>query len=525
MLNDQTSRRDWLWLALLGLLVHGLWGLRLDYPTYFDAYFYTINARRLADGAGLTTEVIWQFLDGLTTLPAPAFTYWMPLPSLLAAGGYLLIDSFRGAQLPFWLMAGLLPLLSYAISWRLMGNRRQALMAALFTMAGGYYTAYFAQPSTFALFGFVGGGCLLALAVGVEQRTASIWLLAGLLAGLAHLTRADGVLLVGLGGLLWLQMVVSDWRRSGLAWRRAIGLLAALVGGYLLVMGGWFWRTYQVTGRPLSTVGTQTIFLTTYDDLFAYGRSFTLENYLAWGWGNILRSNLRAVWLAAQTFVGVTGLTAFTGFMVWGWLRLLRRSETRDFLRPFTWYAVLLYSVMSLVFTFPGQRGSLLHSSTALWPWSMALAAAGIDFAVEWAAKRRRSWRPRQAKRLFSVAFVVMVWLISLTVSGRLSLGDEDVAVFEAVGQQVPNDAVVMIGDAPGFHYHTDLHAMSVPNEPVDGLLEAAADLGVTHVLLSPDHPQPLDDLYTGEVVDSRLQQIWVDETGAYRLYRVAVED
>lgn len=521
MLKDRTTRRDWLWLALLGLLVHGLWGLRLDYPSYFDAYFYTINARRLANGAGLTTEVIWQFLDAPTSLPAPAFTYWMPLPSLLAAAGYWLIDSFRGAQIPFWLMTGLLPLLSYAISWHLMSNRRQARVAALFTLGGGYYAAYFVQPSTFALFGLVGAGCLLALAMALKRRTARIWLLTGLLAGLAHLTRADGVLLIGLGGLLWLQMVIAGWRQGELAWQRAAWQLAALLVGYLLVMGGWFWRTYQVTGRPLSTVGTQTIFLTTYDDLFAYGRSFTLENYLAWGWGNILRSKLRAIWLATQTFVAVTGLTAFTGFMIWGWLRLLRRSETRRFLLPFTWYTVLLYGVMSLVFTFPGQRGSLLHSSTALWPWSMALAAAGIDFAVEWIAKKRRSWRPRQAKRLFSVAFVVMVLLISLVISQRLSLGDEEVAVFKSVARQVPDDAVVMIGGAPDFHYHTGLRAMSVPNEPVDGLVKAATELGATHVLLSPDHPQPLDEVYTGDLTDSRLQEIWTDDTGEYQLYRI----
>lgn len=522
-----TIRRDLLWIFILSGIVQALWGARLHHPAYFDAYYYTIGGQNLANGQGFTANVIWQYLDAPDGLPAPTFTYWMPLPALLAALGYKVTGTFRGAQAPFWLMAALLPLLSYLIAWRLSRQRWQAVTAALFTMAGGYYAAYWIQPSTFALFGFVGGLFLLVMAVAVERETAVHWAAAGVLAGLGHLARADGLLLAGVAGLLWLhlfikrRLAVGDWRIRN--YQSLISNLILFGFGYLLVMGGWFWHTYQLTGRPLSTVGTQTIFLTQYNDVFAYGRSFTAADYLAWGWWNILQSKVKAVWLALQTFVAVTGLTAFSFFMVWGWVRLGRKPETKLFLRPFTWYTLLLYAVMSLVFTFPGQRGSLLHSSTALWPWSMALAVGGLDAAVDWIAARRRSWRPEQAKRIFAAAFVVMVWVISWAVTQRLPLGDEEAAVYEQVAAMLPPDAVVMYGAPADFHYHTGLPAIATPAEPLPVVLQAADRYGAAYLLLDPDRPPPLDGLYEGSETNERVVKIW--EADGYQLYRLGGEE
>jgi hypothetical protein len=210
----------------------------------------------LAQGAGFKEMIIWQFLDDPAGLPTPSHTYWMPLPSIIASLGYRLTGTFGGAQLPFWLMGGLLPLLAFAISWQLVGLRWQAWVAAMFTAAGSFYAAFLSQPTTFAPFAWAGGGCLLLLAL--AHRTQSTrywhWLLAGILAGLAHLTRADGLLFLFLGlAFLGWQMWQARSAESPTLIRAYAPLLALLLGGYLLVMGGWFVHSWQVTGRPLST--------------------------------------------------------------------------------------------------------------------------------------------------------------------------------------------------------------------------------------------------------------------------------
>lgn len=507
------ERPDWLWLALLGLALQAVWAWRLQHPSYFDAYYYATNGQRLADGYGFTEQIIWQFLDDPQGLPTPSHTYWMPLPSLLAAAGYKLWPSFRGMQLPFWLLAGLLPLLAFGISWRLSGTRWQAWTAALFTASGGFYNTFWSQPSTFAPIAWLGGGCLWALGTAVTHNQRRHWFLAGLLAGLAHLTRADGVLFLLVGVWVWL---VNVWaRRRGddgnsvasqfpppsrpynatlHSPRSTLHTPLSLLLGYLLIMSPWFWHNWQLLGRLLPTSGTQTIFLTTYDDLFAYGRSFTLSSYLAWGWNNILWSKLVALGEAGQLFGAVACLIFLTPLVVWGWWGVRKRP----FPHPFTWYTLTLFAVMVLLFTFPAGRGSLLHSSAAIWPWLMALAAAGLGFATDWRTARWPHPNPEQMKRIYAGMFVAVA-LVMTAVIGWLRTPERDyVALFEQVAAMVPETAVVMVGNAPGFYYHTGLSAITIPNEPPDVLLAVAQRYGATHLLLDKDTPLPLRDIYQG---------------------------
>ena len=493
----QTPARDWWSIALIGLLVQLFWATQLTQPTYMDAYYYTTNGQQLANGNGFTESIIWQFLDEPTTIPTPSHTYWMPLPSLLAAIGYTVSASFGGAQLMFWLLAGSLPLLTFMISYGLTAVRWQAWTAACLTVCGGFYARLWTQPSTFAPFAWTGGLCLLCLAYGLRRDTVTRWwLLAGMMAGLAHLTRADGglFLLVG-GGLL-----LVEWRQ-GVRYVLVNGLLLGL--GYLLVMGGWFAHNWVVLGRPLTTVGTQTIFLTTYDDLFAYGRAFDWSHLQAWGWDNILQSRLRGAWLTIQSFVAVSCLIFLTPFVLWGWAYYRRR-----FIRPFVWYTIALSVTMSFIFTFPGGRGGFFHSSAAFWPWVLALGVAGLDRAIDWVAVRRSQWQPTQAKPIFAMGFVGLALFLSLGIGLARNDTLDEGAIYASMQTQLPETAVVMVGNPPSFYYHTKLAAVSVPNEPLPILLQAAEQYQVTHLILDANRPRPLATVYQGELSTEVLQLV-----------------
>ena len=516
-------RSDVFLIALLGLTVQAFWALRLAHPSYMDAYYYATNGQRLAEGHGFTEMIIWQFLDESEGLPTPSHTYWMPLPSLLAAAGYRFIDHFRGAQLPFWLLAGSLPVLSFIISRQLAGERWQAWTAAMLTASGGFYNVFFNQPATFAPFAWAGGLCLLFQAFGSQRRVWYWWLLAGLTAGLAHLTRADGLLLLVVGILVGIRdwrLEIGDWRLNASPISNLQSLIfkaGPLLLGYFVIMGGWFIRNWLVLGRPLSAVGAQTIFLTTYDDLFAYGRSFDLANLATWGWDNVLYSRMTGISLALQTFVAVNCLIFLTPFVLWGWIALGRQPLKRPLLRPMTWYTLALFASMSLIFTFPGGRGGLFHSSAALWPWFMALAAGGIGLAVDWAAVRLSHWQPQRAKRIFAGLFVTVAFVLSFALGIMRTLDNSESAIYKEIGAALPSTAVVMVGNAPGFHYYTNLAAVSVPNEPINVVMEAAGRYGVTYLVLDEDHPHPLDDLYQGNIQLPLIRLI--DSYGPVKLY------
>jgi hypothetical protein len=175
-------------------------------------------------------------------------------------------------------------------------------------------------------------------------------------------------------------------------------------------------------------------------------------------------------------------------------------------------YGLLLLAVFTVVLPFPGARGGLFHSGGALLPFINALAVLGLDTAVDWAAARRRRWRPAAAKRVFGAGLVVMaVALSGFIYTGRVlknnawnraDLGYIEVARW--INQQ-DAAAVVMVNNPPAYRYHGGGLSVAVPNEPVAVLLTAARQYGVTYLVLEANHPAPLADLYQNPALDPRL--------------------
>jgi 4-amino-4-deoxy-L-arabinose transferase-like glycosyltransferase len=501
-------------LALGGLFVLALAGSPIRQPGTMDSHYYYASGRSLLQNRALVEPYIWNYLDDPTGLPTPSHLYWMPLPSMLvAAAQWIVGPSFKAAQIPFLLLAAGLPLITYATSWALSHNRRHALVAGLLTIFSGFYLPYWTIPETFAPYAFLGGLTLYAIGRWTEHPGGRLWPLAiGLLAGLGHLCRADGVL------LLLVAIPFTAAIRSSARPRTRLPPVLLLLAGYLLVMGPWFFRNWQIMGAPLSSAGAKTVFLRSYDELFSYGTPLTLERYLAWGWGNILRSKLDAGWANLQTFVVVNNLIFLTPLCLIGAWRVRRRR----FIWPSLAFGVMLYGTMALIFTFPGARGGVFHSSAALLPAIFAVSMVGLDAAVEWAARRRPRWNPHAAKRFFSVGIVLLAagmtgFIYHGKVVGNGSWTDPawnhtDSAMIEVgdwLQTQKAGEPVVMVGNPPAFHYHTGLQAIVIPNEGVERTLQAARRYGAGYLVLDQNRPEPLAALYEGNETHPTLPVVW----------------
>ncbi len=508
------SRRGYIVMALIALLVGGVVAAGIPGPTYTDAYYYFNAGARLAGGQGLTDPYIaLTYLNAPEALPTPAHTYWMPLPSLLVA---LAGGSFRLAQAFFVLMWAALALLAFHLGATLGGSARHAWGAGLLTVFCGFYAPYLAVPETFTPFGLAGALSLMLMGQGRQRWPERSFALAGALAGIAHLTRADGLLLV------IVLVIVALWPSHPATGampgaRRARAALAGLAG-YGLVMLPWFARNWQVIGAPLPVGGTATIWLRGYNELVSYPPSMSLSNFLAWGAGNILRSRWEAFTNNLGTFVAVEGLVVLAPLIV---LALARRWRDPRLL-PVWIYAVLLHLAMTLAFAYPGYRGGLFHSAAALIPWWMALGLLGLDDAVAWLARRRRTWRPAQAQRVFTVAALVVAIVLTVTaVAGRWGKGAAGVELFAAVKAALPPDAVVMCNDPAALYYHTGLAGIVVPDAGPEAVRELAARYGVTHLLLDENRTAPLDDLYTGRTQADFLRPVALAGQPAARLFAV----
>jgi hypothetical protein len=195
------KRKDYLLLALLGLGIIALVAFFQSAPGYMDADYYFAGGVQLAGGRGFTEPYLWNYLDNPAGLPHPSFSYWMPLTSLLAAAGGALFGpgSWSAARIGFLVVAVALPPLTAWLAWSITARRDLALTSGILAVFSAFYLPFLTVTDTFGLYMLFGGLFFLVL-----YRKPTLWtaLFLGVLAGLMHLSRADGMLWLVLALLL-----------------------------------------------------------------------------------------------------------------------------------------------------------------------------------------------------------------------------------------------------------------------------------------------------------------------------------
>ncbi len=518
----RTLARNLLAVFFLALVVRLALALPQTQPHYFDAYYYYNVAESLHLGRGFTVDFIWNYLDSPASVTHPSNLYWMPLTSILAWLSFSVFGaSFRAAQLPFIVLSSLPPLLAYYVSWCVFARRDYAWLSAILTTFAPFYLKYWACPDNFAPFAVTAGLSLVLMHLLWSKRQARYALLTGLLIGLSHLARADGLLLWPAFALLLLIMLLQQLRGAtndslapGSGGRVATAAICAAwfalaVSGYLLVMIPWFLRNWMLIGAPVSSAATKTIFLRSYADLFSRAPGLSLESYLAWGWRSILQSKLSSALHNLAVLLGALQFHLAPMALIGLW-QLRRRREYV----PFYVYASTLYLAMTLIFTFPSMHASMLHSTGALLPFLFASAIPGIDTAVTWVALRRRTWHPRTARRVFRIGLTAVVVAISLfdySQSVFLSLNPLGLqplwneantgylTISAWLDEQALDDPLVMVVDPPAYYYLTHRPAIVIPNDEVDVIIEVARRYHADYLILEYDHVSSLDPIYLGE--------------------------
>jgi len=486
----------WRWgiLLLAGLAAACLAAVWVDAPGYTDADYYYATARQLAGGAGYDQPFIWNYLADPAGIPQPAHLYWMPLTSWLAAAPmWLGGQGYRFAQLPFIALAAALPLLTAAVALRLTGRPDQALIAGLLAACSGFFLPFLVTTDAFGPYAWIGTAAMLTGASAVGRQGRWRWLAAGALVGLAHLTRADGLLL----GLPLAAAAVT--RRDG-----RLPPLLMLVSGYLLIFGPWALRLMVTSGTPLPPGASRALWLRMYDELFLYpANQLTPQHLLGTGWAAVFGDRLRSLGQNLVSALVVNGLVYQLPLaLIGGWT--LRH---RPIVRLVAGYALLLFLTMSLAFPHPGTRGGFFHSSAAFMPLLWALSAVGLYASLGWLAPRR-GWQAEVAWSRFgwgavAVAAVASGFLVYVRLIRPQQAGagwGSSQAVYAQVGewlrQHDPGPAPVAVNNPPGFWLATELPAVVIPVGGQPELHRVVRAYGVAWVVLERNHPPGLNDLY-----------------------------
>ena len=492
-------------------------------PGFVDAYYYYGVAANWHDGRGLSENLVWNYQVGAppadaTGLDHPAFGYWTPLATLLTAASFALFGvSFWAASLPFMLCAAALPPLAYRLGGLMFGpeQRRYSWTMGLITLFPGRFFLFWNTPDNFSPFALTILAGLIALYLGLyrDQR----WLLtAGLLAGLAYLSRSDG-------SLFGVALVISFlWRRSEKTPKKPSWLYGAgAVGLAGLVVVPWLIRNELTFGTLVPVGNTKVLWLRTYQDFFSYGLKVDARYYFDWGWGNILASKV-------QTLAVDGLLIVFQGLFLLGPLFLVglwavRRQASW---RPFGVYTTVLYLILALGFSEIGSHGTIFHSTGALVPFQAGLALAGL----EWLGRGRA--RPKAASIMVLVAAGVTLYF-AFAVAGPT--WDSDYGAARRLESWLvqhntdPKD-VIMVGEPLSFHYATGRPAISQASDGLAANLAAARRYGAKWFVLGSERYGGLDELYrsgtaSGAGLELRLVARLDDGNQIYRVVNTSLSE
>ncbi|HWQ04531.1 MAG TPA: hypothetical protein VN452_04175 [Longilinea sp.] len=502
-------------------------------PGYMDAEYYYVGGQQLFLGRGFTEPFLWNYLDQPAGLPHPAFTYWMPLASILSFIGMRLTGagSFLAARWPFLLFSALIPWLTYRLTRAIGAKPATAQLAGWLAVFPGFYLVYSTLTETFAL--YMLGGTLFFLIISLDGRrwkTNLSWLrfgILGLIAGWMHASRADGLLWFGLAGLVWIVEIFAGIRNKSLNWKQAAGGFASVLLGYILVMGAWYARNVNLYGVLFLPGGARTLWLINYDQTFTLdANTLTPQSWLAAGWAEMMKARGWALILNLKNFIAVQGSVFLLPFILVGlWTK---RKIAGIQYGMIGW--VLTLAAMTLVFPFSGSRGGFLHSGAAFQPLFWACAAVGLDNAITYGASKR-SWSRKMAWRVFSISAVVLAALVTVWAFwGRVLhpdlrspgwiTGQEN---YRAVGayldqNNIPETDLFLVNDPPGFFLATGRSSIVIPDGGEQELFAAAQKYGAKYLVLDQNNPK-LIQLYQSE--NGIHAFVFVNAVGPVKIYQV----
>lgn len=471
-------------------------------PAYVDSEYYVDVARRLASGQGLTIDAVWIFAEvGGTipvdpSLPIPSHAHWMPLATLVQVPFILLLGATPFASaLPFALAGALAAPLAWAIGRDAGARDVVSVGAGLLTAIPALSVVFMPQPDNFGLY-----QPLVVAAIWMASRGLRgdgwAFVAGGLAAGLATLSRNDGILVAAVIGLTFAWDRGMAWRSGG-ARRPAIGLAAAAgsLALFLLCVVPWYLRQLAVFGQlSPSTATGRVLYIRTIDEWNSITSPATLDWLLSQGIGQLLASRvlgLVAAIVIASVLLFAIVLVPFA--LVGAWRR--RRDAAFG---PYLCYAVILFLFSGIVSAIHVPGGTFIHSAVVLAPYGYLLALEGVAvLAARLATRRGRVADVEAAVRIYVVGVTALVVALGLLYvpgvhEGWATRRDRFLAVGSAlaVAGASPDERVMSI-DASGMKYWTGHPGVVLVNDPIDTIGEVATAYDIRWLVIERSDSVP----------------------------------
>ena len=486
-------------------------------PGYMDAEYYFSMGLRIAKEHTFSEPYIWNYLTDPAGIPHPGFSFWMPLPAFVSSAGAILLKTnpFIGARILFILIAAAVPVVTLKLNWKFSGQNDASLFPGLFAVFPFLYSSFLGTTDSFGLLMVLGG---IFFWIILKDDSIKKYLILGLIAGLMHLARADGIIWLLAGGLVVPKRSTDKFQYLGV-----------LFAAYLLVMGPWFARNLLAVGYLMPPSSSRMFWLTEYNDLFNLNSaSLTPQNWVAQGFSSNLRNITSAILANLKTVFIVQGQIILAPLLISGIYS--NRKDRLVRVAIFIWS--MIFIVMSVVFPFAGMRGGFFHSGAAMQPMIWVLALKGFYNFINW-GEINRNWKPDKAKIIFGGSLIILIAGLSIfTLFNRVigtdleqPIWNQSYEAHQAIGKKIEifdedHSRLIMLNNPPGFHVATGRSAIVIPNGGVADLLSAADKYDVSFLVLDTNHPKDLTDLYDNPTQEESLTYLGSENGIKYFQFR-----
>jgi hypothetical protein len=485
-------------LFLIALGVRLLTIAWIEFPPTEGSLYYLDVARNLAQGHGLTTDVLWSYASPPLTLPRPAFDLWLPLASLVAAIPMLVAGtSTTAGQLGGAILGALLAPLAWAVATEaarlddLDRRRTRALSitAGLLAAVLGPWLVATAAPDSAVPFTVLAVIASLLISRMLLRPTLPGWragLVLGIVLGLTYLARQEVVWL----GLTFLVLSAGPLRRiaAGDRLRASLVLLGPIVLGGLLVVVPWLIRQQATFGGSATAQALENMFLLRNEQIFSIHDRPTVGAWLGQGIGAIVAAPLRAMGsqLTDTVLVGAfpVGLLGILSAIL-----LRRRPSLR---RPSALVVLLLSGTLTflasaVLFPVATLWGTFLHASGPLLMGCIVASVLGVDAAMT-RVSQKRGW-PKVNVIVGPVALLALAIPVAIvqlaSVADSASTMERRIEAVQVALRQTDDDpALPLMSDHPmSLAWVLDRPVMVLPDDPPTTLGELARDTGVRLLL------------------------------------------
>ena len=509
----------WLGLSLVIFLLGAAAYLRLNiarlaqFPGHSDYAFYYTVASNIADGRWLQIDYIWHYLNGLPPITHYSSDFWMPLTSILDGLGMLVLGKTLFAALVPAILAGLaISLPTYFIGRTYSQERLVALTSAALILFLPVLFRYSLLTDSSVYYTLFVSSALLLMVKGLKNPR---WFLpAAALAGLAHLTRQDG--------LLAFAVLIITIFIAPLTLKTRLAYILLSTGIYALVLSPLLLKNLQELGVAFPRGSSQTMFLTTYEDFYVYGKELSLKQYLAQGIPAILKFKLAtALYDLNVTFLSLTPVLSLLTIaaVIDHVFTPSLRARWRSYLPPILLFA-FIFAFYTFIATYSSYGTGYRRSLMALMPFFVVIA---VDFVY-----RRLPWKPI----VIAAAIVLLVYFaFQANQSSRAMLAENNkigeelsplrsMLLADAARQGIdPQEIVLMARDTWEVYEATHLPAIQVPNNDLDTIHQVAQHYHANYILL-PAKREALEPIYTGEETDDRFALVGQVPNTDLKLFR-----